>query len=211
MASPRSIALALCLGVPLAACAAGAPKESSAPPPAESSRPPADPVLPPLASGRPPDVIFWATQPHVVQKMLEVAAVTKDDVVYDLGSGDGRILIAAAKKYGARGVGYEIDEKLVEESRRSAKEQGVDHLVKFEAKDIFTVDLTPATVVTLYILPGMAQRLIPQLKKLKAGTRIVSHNFPIPGVEPDETFNADEPDRPHAVLFFRTPLRAAAK
>ena len=96
----------------------------------------------------------------------------------------------------------------MEESRKTAREQGVDQLVTFERRDIFTVDVTPATVVMLYILPGMMQRLIPQLKKLRPGTRIVSHNFPMPGVEPDETFNADEPGRAHSVMLWRAPLRA---
>ena len=208
---PPRHALATCrvvhLGIVLAGCASPPPAVSPAPAP--SAVAPEDPVLPALEPGRGPDVVFWPTPPFVVDKMLEVAGVTSSDVVYDMGSGDGRILIAAAKRYGARGIGYEIDQKLVDESRKTAREQGVDHLVTFEAKDIFTVDLTPASVVTLYILPGMIQRLIPQLKKLKPGSRIVSHNFPMPGVEPDQTFNADEPGVAHSVMLWRAPIHVS--
>jgi SAM-dependent methyltransferase len=216
--SGRRAALALLLAFsvsPLPACS-----PTSAPQPPDSavavgSSEPAEEPPPPLLDindpAREPDVVFWPTQPEVLQKMLEVADVKSTDIVYDLGSGDGRIVIAAAKHRGARGYGFEIDAKLVEESRRTAKEQGVDHLVTFERKDIFTVDVTPATVVMLYILPGMMKRLIPQLRQLRPGTRIVSHNFPMPGIEPDETHNADLPGSAHTVMLWRAPLKPATR
>ena len=160
---------------------------------------------------REPDVVFWPTPPSVVDKMLEVVELKSTDLIYDLGSGDGRIVIAAATKDGARGVGYEIDAKLVEESKQKAREAGVEHLVTFERKDIFTLDLTPATVVTLYILPGMIERLIPQLQKLKPGTRIISHNFPMKGVEPEKVVNADEPGRAHSLLLWHAPLKVPVR
>ena len=186
-----------------------APAALTAPPPAPAEEPPPkdldidDPA-------REPDVVFWPTPPSVVDKMLEVAEVKSTDVVYDLGSGDGRIVIAAAKRFGARGIGFEIDAKLVAESKRLAKEAGVDHLVTFERKDIFTLDLTPATVVTLYILPNMIKRLIPQMNKLRPGSRIVSHNYAMPGVEPEKTFTAHLPEAEHLVLLWRPPLRVSA-
>jgi SAM-dependent methyltransferase len=216
MLRTRSFAVALnLLLVGAVGCSTGGSAHSpeSAPPPARSAAPEAPP--PPLLDiddpAREPDVVFWPTQPEVLQKMIEVADVKSTDLVYDLGSGDGRIVIAAAKARGARGIGYEIDAKLVEESRKSAREQGVDHLVTFERKDIFTVDVSPATVVMLYILPGMMKRLIPQLQKLKPGARIVSHNFPMPGIEPDQTFNADLPGSAHYVFFWRAPLKAPVR
>jgi len=100
-------------------------------------------------------VPFEATPMEVVDLMLEMAEVKKGDVVYDLGSGDGRIVIRAAKKYGARGVGIEIDPELVKRSRLNAKREGVDHLVEFREQDALTVDVSPATVVTLFLLPGV--------------------------------------------------------
>lgn len=207
----RASTLAVSLSL-LAGCArAPAPPPAEPPPPAEEPEIKYPPLLDIDDPAREPDVVFWPTPPSVVDKMLEAVHVTKSDLVYDLGSGDGRIVIEAARKYGARGVGYEIDAKLVEESRRKAKEAGVEHLVTFERKDIFTLDLTPATVITLYILPGMIARMIPQLQKVKPGTRIVSHNFPMKGVEPDQVINADEPGRAHSLLLWTAPLKVPAR
>jgi SAM-dependent methyltransferase len=121
---------------------------------------------------------FIPTPDDVVERMLALAQVTKDDVVFDLGSGDGRIPIAAARKYGARGVGIELDPKLVEASRASAKAAGVERLVEFRVADALTADLSSATVVTLYLLSSANQMLRPKLQReLKPGARIVSHNF----------------------------------
>ncbi len=123
-------------------------------------------------------VPFATTPMKVVDLMLEMGEVKKGDVVYDLGSGDGRIVIRAAKKYGARGVGIEIDPELVKRSRLNAKNEGVDHLVEFREQDALTVDVSPATVVTLYLLLEFNRILRPTLwKELKPGSRVVSHNF----------------------------------
>jgi predicted RNA methylase len=119
---------------------------------------------------------FVPTPPEVVERMLELAETTKDDVVYDLGSGDGRIVILAAKRYGARGVGVEIDPRLVWFSDRAAKREGVTHLVRFLHQDALTVDVSPATVVTLYLTPEANLSLRPMLQKqLRPGARVVSH------------------------------------
>lgn len=131
------------------------------------------------------EVPFVPTPMDVVDRMLEMAEVTQKDVVYDLGSGDGRILIRAAKKYGARGVGIEIDPDLVELSQRNARREGVEHLVEFREQDVFKVDVSPATVVTLYLLPHFNTRLRPILKnQLRAGARVVSHDFNVEGWTP---------------------------
>ena len=121
---------------------------------------------------------YVASPPEVVDRMLTLAAVTSTDVVYDLGSGDGRIPIAAARTYGARGVGLEIDPKRVEESRANARAAGVERLAEFRVEDVLTADLSPATVVTLYLLSSSNAKLRPILtRQLKPGARIVSHAF----------------------------------
>jgi len=125
-----------------------------------------------------PDVLFVPTPQPVVEAMLDLAAVKRTDVVYDLGSGDGRILIAAAKKYGARGVGIEIDPALVKKARENAAAAGVSNRVRFITGNLFTADLRSATVVTLYLLQSLNERLRPKLiRELKPGTRVVSHVF----------------------------------
>jgi cyclopropane fatty-acyl-phospholipid synthase-like methyltransferase len=127
---------------------------------------------------RPPDVFYLPTPPSVVDAMLRMAHVTDKDVVYDLGCGDGRIPIAAAVKYGARGVGIDIDPKRIEEANENAKAAGVTDKVTFITQDLFESDIRDATVVMLYLLPSLNERLMPKLKKeLKPGTRIVSHAF----------------------------------
>src|SRR5678810_1455065 len=127
---------------------------------------------------RTPDVIFVPTPQEVVDVMLKLAKVTKNDVVYDLGSGDGRIPITAAKTYGARAVGIDIDPQRIREANENLKIAGVSDRVKFLNQDLFTTDISGATVVTLYLLPSLNVKLIPKLnKELKPGTRIVSHAF----------------------------------
>jgi cyclopropane fatty-acyl-phospholipid synthase-like methyltransferase len=127
---------------------------------------------------RSPDVIFVPTPQEVVDAMLKLAKVTKNDVIYDLGSGDGRIPITAAKTYGARGVGIDIDPQRIKEATENLKGAGVGDRVKFLNQDLFTTDISEATVVTLYLLPSLNVKLIPKLnKELKPGTRIVSHAF----------------------------------
>jgi SAM-dependent methyltransferase len=126
---------------------------------------------------RKPDVFYVPTPQAVVDAMLAMAKVTARDVVYDLGCGDGRIPITAAQKYGARGVGIDIDPVRIVEANENAKAAGVTGKVAFLNQDLFASDFTDATVVTIYLSPSLNEKLIPQLKALKPGTRIVSHAF----------------------------------
>jgi len=144
-------------------------------------------------AARAPDVFYVPTPPRVVDAMLKLARVTDKDVVYDLGCGDGRIPIAAAQQYGARGVGIDIDPKRIEEANENAKAAGVTGKVTFITQDLFEADIHDATVVTLYLLPSLNERLMPKLKKeLKPGTRVVSHAFDMGFAwPPDEKGEAD--------------------
>lgn len=137
---------------------------------------------------------YVPTRPSVVWRMLQLANVSEDDVVYDLGSGDGRIVLAAAQKYGARGVGIEIDPELVEKARAKARQLGVADRVTFRQGDLFKADLSDATVVTLYLWPDMNNQLRPKLRReLDPGDRVVSHSFDIDGWEPDSTVTVESP------------------
>lgn len=162
---------------------------------------------------RTPDIEYVPTPENVVDKMLEVANVKKGDVLYDLGCGDGRIVVTAAKKLGIKAYGFDLDPQRIKESKENAKSAGVEHLVTFEQKDIFDVDLSPATVVTLYLLPELNVRLIPQLEKLKPGSRIVSHDFDMEGVTYEKWWTViakdhqTPRDREHYVYLWKTPLR----
>jgi cyclopropane fatty-acyl-phospholipid synthase-like methyltransferase len=129
---------------------------------------------------------YVPTPMDVVERMLTLARVTSKDVIYDLGCGDGRIVIAAAKKYGARGVGVDIDPQRITESITNARKADVEKLVTFKLQDALTVDLSRATVVALYLLAGSNVQLRPVLKTLKPGARIVSHNFGMGDWEPDQ-------------------------
>lgn len=141
-----------------------------------------------VAAYYPEEIPFVPTPIEVVDKMLELAEVKKGDVVYDLGSGDGRIVIRAAKKYGVRAVGIEMDGPLLEKARSDARAAGVSHLVEFRPEDALKADLSAATVVTLYMLPWFNEKIKPNLKKyLKPGARIVAHDFGIAGWEPDKS------------------------
>ena len=140
------------------------------------------------AQRRSPDVIFVPTPNDVVQKMLELAKVTPKDVVYDLGCGDGRIVIAAAQKYGVRAVGIDIDPQRISEANANAKAAKVTDKVKFVEADLFEADISEATVVTLYLLTRLNEKLKPKLlKDLKPGTRVVSHAFDMGDWKPEET------------------------
>jgi ribosomal protein L11 methylase PrmA len=133
------------------------------------------------------DVPYVPTPEPVVEKMLELAKVGPNDMVYDLGSGDGRIVITAAKKHGARGIGVDIDPERVREARENAKAAGVSDRVQFKEGDLFKMDLTGATVVTLYLLPEVNMKLRPKLlNELRPGTRIVSHSFDMGDWAPEE-------------------------
>jgi precorrin-6B methylase 2 len=153
--------------------------------------------------------IFVPTPQDIVVKMLELADVTDTDMLCDLGSGDGRILITAAKKYGCRAVGYEIDRELVAQSRENATKAGVGQLVQIEHKDLFTADLSTADVIALYLLPSQLEKLVPQLETLKAGSRIVSHEFEIRGIEPHKSIEIESQDdgNLHKVYLWTTPLK----
>jgi cyclopropane fatty-acyl-phospholipid synthase-like methyltransferase len=133
------------------------------------------------------EVPFVRSTPAVIDRMLEMAQVKPGDLLYDIGSGDGAIVIRAAQKYGVRGIGIEIDQDLVARARDNAFREKVDKLVEFRAQDAFTVDVSPATVVTLYMLPDFNAKLRPILdRQLKPGARVVSHDFDIPGWVPDK-------------------------
>lgn len=160
-----------------------------------------------------PDVIFVPTPQDIVEKMLELAQVKKDDLLYDLGCGDGRIVVTAAKKYGCRAVGYDIDPERVNESLENVKKNNAENLVKIEQRDIFTLDLSEANVITLYLLPSLNVKLFPQLEKLKSGSRIVSHDFRMRGVKPDKviTLNSNYDHQEHKIYLWTTPLTITLK
>jgi SAM-dependent methyltransferase len=138
------------------------------------------------------DLIYLPTPHPVVAAMLGLAGVSRADVVYDLGSGDGRIPIAAARDFGARGVGVELDSSLVEAARCNARVAGLEKQVEFRHQDLFAADVREATVVTLFLFPEVNQRLAPRLRaQLKPGTRIVSHRFGLGDWKPDRTIEAE--------------------
>jgi cyclopropane fatty-acyl-phospholipid synthase-like methyltransferase len=141
---------------------------------------------------RTPDIHFTPTRHNIADAMLKLAEVTANDLVLDLGSGDGRLPIIAAQKYGARGIGIEIDPKLVALSRRIANEAEVANRVSFIAGDLFEADLSQATVITAYLSPSIMKILEPRLRALKPGTRIVSHQFPMAAWQPDRRIQVDE-------------------
>jgi ribosomal protein L11 methylase PrmA len=141
---------------------------------------------------RRPDVIYVPTPQEVVDAMLQVAKVTKNDVVYDLGTGDGRIPITAAKTYGARGVGIDIDPQRIKEATENVQKNGVGDRVRIIQGDLFETNISEATVVTLYLLPSLNQKLIPKLnKELKPGTRIVSHAFDMGDWKPEQELDVN--------------------
>jgi SAM-dependent methyltransferase len=143
-------------------------------------------ALQPALPARAPDIHFVATPQYVVNEMLELAGTNQNDVVYDLGCGDGRFVITAAKKYGARGVGIDIDPERIRESRANAKKAGVEDRVTFLEQDLFDADLGPATIVALYLLPELNLSLRSRLfNQLKPGTRILSHDFDMGDWKPD--------------------------
>lgn len=136
---------------------------------------------------------YVPTPEHIVLQMLELADVSSEDVVYDLGSGDGRIVIAAARDFGARGVGIEIDHELIKQARQNAEAAGVADRVEFRQGDLFETDLSDATVVTLYLWPDMNNRLRPKLQaELDPGDRVVSHSFDIDGWTSDTTSRLED-------------------
>jgi SAM-dependent methyltransferase len=138
------------------------------------------------------DSVWVPTPDRLIQRMLQIADTTRNDIVYDLGSGDGRIPIAAAKLFGARAVGVELEKNLVDYSRRSARQQGVAGRVQFLQEDLFKADISKATVFAIYISPSVMERLRPKFYDLRPGTRIVSHHFTLGDWPPDETVQVEE-------------------
>lgn len=137
-------------------------------------------------AAREPDVIFVPTPQSVVDKMLDLAEIKPGDILYDLGCGDGRIVVTAAKKYGIKAIGVDIDPNRIKESQENVKNNNVGHLVTIKQADIFELDFSEASVVTLYLLPKLNVKLMPKLAKLKPGTRIISHDFDMRGAKPKE-------------------------
>lgn len=177
----------------------GAPAAGQLPDAAEDGDPPEEPGF---RGETRPDVPYVPTPRAVADRMLEVAGVSEDDRIYDLGSGDGRILIRAARDYGAEGVGYELNGLLVREARENAREAGVADLVEFRREDLFTADLSDATVVTLYLSDSLNVRLRPKLlSELAPGTFVVSHDFGMGSWEPDHV----ERHRGHHILRWVVP------
>lgn len=150
-------------------------------------------------------VPFVPTPQGVVEKMLELAEVKKGDILYDLGSGDGRIVITAAKKYGVRAVGFEIDPTLIKKSREQIHREKLEHLAEIRQQDILTVDLSPATVLTMYLLPEVNLKLKPKiLSQLKPGSRVVSHDFDMGDWPAEKIVNVGDAD---TVYLWRIPER----
>ncbi len=153
---------------------------------------PPQPAQPPKPA---PEVPYLPTTQVAVEAMLKLAGVTSDDVVYDLGCGDGRIVITAAKLYGARGVGIDIDPQRIREANENAKKAGVESLVRFEENDLFKANIREASVVTLFLLTSVNERLRPKLlRELRSGTRVVSNSFKMGDWKPDKEFTVDNPD-----------------
>ncbi len=153
---------------------------------------------------------FIRTPDQIVRAMLELAEPEPGEVLYDLGCGDGRIVIAAAKDYGCRAVGYDIDPQRVSEARENVRQAGLEDRVAIVEQDIFTLDLRPADVVTIYLLPRLNAKLLPRLRQLRPGARIVSHDFDLPGITPDRSIEINEPPRDveHSLYLWTAPLRS---
>ena len=158
----------------------------------------------PKPAAQQPDVIYVPTPHEVVDDMLRLANVRKGDVLYDLGSGDGRIAIAAAKKYGIKAVGIDIDPERIREATATAKKAGVTNLVEFRQEDLFKADFREATVITLYLLPDLNVKLRPKLwEEMKPGTRIVSHQFDMGTWKPEKRLESNG----RTVYFWTVPAK----
>lgn len=192
----RNPLLAASLAAILSLSSAAALAQAQTPAQAEAGKP-----------ARMPDVVYVPTPEKVVDEMLRIAKVGPNDVLYDLGSGDGRIPITAAKRFGTRGLGIDIDPQRVREARANAKAAGVEDKVRFIEGDLFELDLSQATVITLYLLPALNLRLLPTLLALKPGTRIVSHDFAMGDWTPDQVVQVGYKD----VYFWTVPPRGQAK
>jgi SAM-dependent methyltransferase len=160
-------------------------------------------------SPRTPDCVYVGTPYDVIDKMLDVGSIRRSDVLYDLGCGDGRIVVAAAKRFGCRGVGYDINPIRIKESLENVRTNGVERLVRIKQADIFELDLREVDVIMLYLLPSMNKRLIPQLKKLRPGARIVCHNYDMEGMVYDDyaEIRSLEDGVKHYIYVYKAPLR----
>jgi len=165
-----------------------------------------------LSAPQAPRAPYVSTPPDVVDRMLRLASVSSNDVVYDLGCGDGRIVIAAAQQFGARGVGVDIDPERIAEARRNAAQARVEHLVSFKLEDALNTDVSEATVVTLYLLSAQNVALRPRLaSQLRPGARIVSHNFAMGSWEADEVETFTSADGHTRTLYLWNAAGAQAQ
>lgn len=165
-----------------------------------------DSTVQPQEQQRQADVPYVPTPNEVVEQMLQLANVSGDDVLYDLGSGDGRIVITAAQKHGTRGTGIDINPDLVKQSQENAQQAGVADRTTFVQQDLFQTNLSEATVVTLYLLPDINLKLRPKLfQELKPGTRIVSHDFNMGEWQPERVVQVQGPDRQHTLYYWVVP------
>jgi SAM-dependent methyltransferase len=212
----QSLVLPLGFAALLASCAQSttAVTPDSGSPAAQSETAQANPEggIPGIQAEVQPDVPYVPTPEVVVQKMLEMGEVDANDVVYDLGSGDGRLVITAAREFGAqRAVGIEIMPRLVEEANANAEKAGVADRVEFRQQDLFEADFSEASVVTLYLLPEVNLRLRPQLlSQLKPGTIVISHAFDMGDWAPEETVRVEGPNRVHTLYKWTVPERSAS-
>ena len=165
--------------------------------------------LPRLQEKQTPDVVYVGTPYDVVSAMLKLAQVKKTDVVYDLGCGDGRMIVLAAKKYGCRGVGYDLDPERVSASIKNVKGNQVEQLVKIVRADLFTLDFSGADVLSLYLLPEINEKLLPQFEKLKPGSRLVFHDYGLEGYKADKTLHvtSNEDNVGHTLCLYTIPLK----
>ncbi len=158
---------------------------------------------------RTPDVVYVGTPYDVVLKMLRLAQVKKTDVVFDLGCGDGRMVVMAARKYGCRGFGFDIDPERVSAARTNAQRNGVARLVAIAQEDLFQLDFSGADILSLYLLPDINQKLLPQFERLHPGARLVFHDYGLEGIDADETIRmiSNEDNANHTLYLYTTPLK----
>lgn len=159
-----------------------------------------------------PDVVYVGTPYDIVSAMLRLAQVKKEDVVYDLGCGDGRMVVLAAKKYGCRGFGFDIDPERVSASIKNVKKNQVENLVQIVKADLFKLDFKDASVLSLYLLPEINTKLLPQFQKLKPGSRLVFHDYGLEGIQPSRTLHviSNEDNVSHTLYLYITPLQESA-
>ncbi len=158
-----------------------------------------------------PDVVFVGTPYDVVSIMLQLARVKKEDVVYDLGCGDGRMVVLAAQKYGCRGMGYDIDPERIAAALENVRKNRVGSLVSIVRQDLFTLDFSAADVLSLYLLPEINEKLLPKFEKLKPGSRLVFHDYGLPEMEADREIRvvSNEDNASHTLYLYTVPLKRA--